>query len=332
MMSAFEKYHRSYYNYNSYQPAQPAPQSEAPPKRKMEEDTEEVASFLLSLKHRSVTPEPSATASVEPYYQHYSPQPVASFAPLEQPAQKAVDKTPPALMMEDAIAMGGDIPVEGLLGDSKLVLTKDRDLVPDALFVAMAQMRPCKLTQADRVGCYKSREVGFVGMCCIHCSGQPGFGRYYPNSVRSLAQTTTSQTILKHVGNKCRFCPPHIRQAVNELQRQQAAREGMSTGRPRYGSRKIFFQRVWARLHGGPMMEEDDASSNQTPSDLESEIQSRQSSPATSDDESSLQHLPKSVKRKFGALPTQKNLKRSLAAAADEDENSASKRPRFLTN
>ena len=142
------------------------------------------------------------------------------------------------------------MPWEQLIGDSKLVSLQDRDLVPDCLFVAMAQMKPCRLQSADRVGCYKSRDIGFVGMCCMHCGGQPGFGRYYPNSVRSLAQTTTSQTILKHIGSKCQFCPPEIREAILELQRHQAVREGFPTGRPRYGSRKIFFQRIWHRLHG----------------------------------------------------------------------------------
>lgn len=143
--------------------------------------------------------------------------------------------------------------LEELIEDFVLVQMKDRDLVPDALFVAMSQMKICHLTQADRVGCYKSRDLGFVGMCCKHCGGQPGFGRYFPNSVRSLAQTTTSQTILKHIGNKCRFCPAEIRAAVLDLQSQQAAREGLATGRPRYGSRKIFFQRVWSRLHAGTL-------------------------------------------------------------------------------
>lgn len=41
-----------------------------------------------------------------------------------------------------------------------------------------------------------------------------------------------------------------------ELQRIQAVREGMATGRPRYGSRKIFFQRVWARLHAGAPLDD----------------------------------------------------------------------------
>ena len=35
-----------------------------------------------------------------------------------------------------------------------------------------------------------------------------------------------------------------------ELQRQQQHKEHLSTGRPRYGSRKIFFQKMWTRLHG----------------------------------------------------------------------------------
>ena len=59
--------------------------------------------------------------------------------------------------------------------------------------------------------------------------------------------------MLKHIASKCRFCDPAVRNAVNELQRQQTLREGLASasGRPRYGSRKIFFQRIWARLHGG---------------------------------------------------------------------------------
>ena len=47
-----------------------------------------------------------------------------------------------------------------------LVLPKDRDLIPDALFVALGQMKPCRLQQSDRVGCYKTRALGFLGMCC----------------------------------------------------------------------------------------------------------------------------------------------------------------------
>jgi len=241
-----------------------------------EDDAQEVASFLLQLKHRSVTPEPHShdiqehrekprLPATQTVSQQSQSQPQGTELQAPFPVVGSVYGLPSAGFTERAPALM-DEPVvpdkawERLLGDSKLVLMKDRDLVPDALFVAMSQMKACKLTQADRVGCYKTRELGFVGMCCKHCSGQPGFGRYYPNSVRSLAQTTTSQTILKHIGSKCRFCPPDVRQAVWDLQRQQAVKEGMTTGRPRYGSRKIFFQRMWARLHGKDASEEDDDS------------------------------------------------------------------------
>ena len=149
-----------------------------------------------------------------------------------------------------------------LIGDTELVEMQDKDLVPDYLFVAMAQMQPCSLTYADRVGCYKDREIGFVGMSCKHCGGQPGFGKYFPATMRSLAQTTTSQTIVKHIAVKCRACPPEIRLAVVTLQNDQlnqdkALKDTTSKGafdsRPRYGSRKIFFQRLWSRLHGGEL-------------------------------------------------------------------------------
>ena len=75
-----------------------------------------------------------------------------------------------------------------LIAGSDIVSTKDRDLVPDALFLAIAQMKRCQLAETDRVGCYKARDIGFLGLCCKHCDGQPGFGRYFPNSVRSLAR------------------------------------------------------------------------------------------------------------------------------------------------
>lgn len=267
------------------------------------EEAQEVASFLLQLKHRN-TPELSLSSIHDEAERRILLQQAAQAAHLRRAAavsaaypamgavyglptvdfSKAMIERPPTLLEEPTMT---DISLDALLGDSKLVFMKDRDLVPDALFVAMAQMKSCKLTQADRVGCYKNREVGFTGMCCKHCGGQPGFGRYYPNSVRSLAQTTTSQTILKHIGNKCRFCPPHIRQAVLELQRQQAAKEGIASGRPRYGSRKIFFQRMWARLHGKKTEEFETDDDESKIGDSETPVSSAHATPLNSDGEQS---------------------------------------------
>lgn len=261
------------------EPQQPPPQSATEQQQQQQQlllskeretsSLEEVAaSFLLSLKHsRSVTPEPLWTTDDDENDNDQRRATVSSSeSSLTQtpPLKKRSNKKkraptpnsppPPLISLDEPLP-----PMSELVGDSPLVLIQDQDLVPDALFVAMAQMTPCRLTAADRVGCYKSRDIGFIGMCCKHCHGQPGFGRYYPNSVRSLAQTTTSQTILKHIGSKCRYCPLPIRQAVLQLQQVQQQQEAGQTaaastpsaanGRPRYGSRKVFFQRVWARLH-----------------------------------------------------------------------------------
>ena len=69
------------------------------------------------------------------------------------------------------------ISIDEMIGGSPLVKKLDRNLVPDALFVAMAQLEPCRLTIADKTGSYRKLELGFVGFCCKHCGGQPGFGR-----------------------------------------------------------------------------------------------------------------------------------------------------------
>lgn len=243
-----------------------------------EEDTQECAEFLLALKHRSVTPEPQQ----ENQHSLESQTQVGVIDDESLPSlQNDDDKSdadvqqiqiPPVLLDEQG-AMDGFW--ETLLGKSSLVHASDRDLIPDPLFVAIAQMKPCSLTEADRVGCYKGRPLGFTGMCCRHCGGQPGFGKYFPETVRSLAQTTTSQTILKHIGSKCRFCPSHIREAVLELQRQQVIKETSNSGRPRYGSRKVFFQRLWSRLHGTEESKVDEVTSTSSNEDYSNLISRR---------------------------------------------------------
>lgn len=269
-----------------------------------ERDTEEVACFLLSLKHNSdrsatVSPDPEQN-QVEVIQTSNHKPPQFSFASL---SDSSIGSKPYASSNFD-----------DLIIDSNLVYPKDRDLVPDALFVAMAQMNPCTLTHADRVGCYKAREIGFVGMSCKFCGGQPGFGRFFPASIRSLAQTTTSQTIMKHIAGKCRFCPPQVRNTVLDLQREQALRESMSSGRPRYGSRKIFFQRVWARLHdvkdaidedNKTIATADESASNSTPSGTD-DI-SLSSISFGEEDGGISAGLLRQKRPRFGMLPTQEN-------------------------
>ena len=54
-------------------------------------------------------------------------------------------------------------PVPQPVDDSKLfplVLPEDKELITNYLYLALDQMQPAKLMDADRVGCYKSRRTG----------------------------------------------------------------------------------------------------------------------------------------------------------------------------
>lgn len=151
-----------------------------------------------------------------------------------------------------------DEEMKKLMGHTQLVKLDDRNYVPDYLFLSMAQLRPCELVESDRTGVYKAREVGFLGLCCKYCGGEPGKGRYFPQTIRSLSQTTTSATIAKHISQKCRAMPANIKNAVTSLKKEQdwldkLAKDRITNryeSRPKYGSRKVFFEQFWARLHG----------------------------------------------------------------------------------
>ena len=116
---------------------------------------------------------------------------------------------------EPIMSLPGSIDYEHFVKGSSLVALDDRDLVPDHIFLALTQLAPCQVIQDDRIGTYRDRPVGFVGMCCCHCQGYqkygPGHGRFFPNSARSLTQTTTAQTIVKHLTTKCEHVPQRIR-------------------------------------------------------------------------------------------------------------------------
>lgn len=137
-----------------------------------------------------------------------------------------------------------------------LVLPEDKPLISDYLYLTLEQMEPCSLMDADRVGCYKGRAVGFRGLACRHCVGQAGCGRYFPASEASLSQTTTSQTILNHVRN-CRRCPIEIRESL-ELMKRAKMGPGGRNGKPKHGGRKVFFHRLWCRIQKLPIDEDED--------------------------------------------------------------------------
>jgi hypothetical protein len=115
------------------------------------------------------TTKPAAAAEEEEAEQEESSK--------NEPGKKRAARGPRAPLLAPPAGMEGaalpldDETLEKLRDGSKLVTMNDRDLVPDSLFISMAQMKPCLLAQADKSGCYKDREIGFLGMCCKHCGG-----------------------------------------------------------------------------------------------------------------------------------------------------------------
>lgn len=200
-----------------------------------------------------------------PHGIHFGRDPYGPLPPLAGPSgnkdddKKQEDGTPAGADSKDASKEEEEEeqveipPVEPY----PLVVEEDKPLISDYLYLTLEQMQPCNLMEADKVGCYKGRKVGFPGLACKHCVGQAGCGRYFPASEASLSQTTTSQTIMNHVRN-CRRCPIEIRENLELMKRARMGPDGKRADKPKHGGRKVFFHRLWCRIQRIPLSDDED--------------------------------------------------------------------------
>eukprot|EP00934_Nitzschia_sp_Nitz4_P007239 Nitzschia sp. Nitz4//scaffold11_size288233//216253//219668//NITZ4_000803-RA/size288233-snap-gene-0.57-mRNA-1//-1//CDS//3329534161//7229//frame0 len=191
-----------------------------------------------------------------PHGIHFGRDPFGPLPPLSGPSVNSKEgRKRKELKAEDAEPMEekdvGEAP-QPPVDDRPLVFPEDKSLISDYLYLTLEQMCPCVLMEADRVGCYKTRKIGFPGLACRHCVGQAGCGRYFPASEASLSQTTTSQTIMNHVRN-CRRCPVEIRENLELMKRARMGPDGKRADKPKHGGRKVFFNRLWCRIQGLPL-------------------------------------------------------------------------------
>lgn len=197
-----------------------------------------------------------------PHGIHFTRDPAGPLPPLTGPSVNSKEnrkkkvprlkkapapKPPPVTEVEEE--PDKDLPPPPPFDARPLVFPEDQLLISDYLYLTLEQMAPCVLSEADRVGCYKTRRVGFPGLACRHCVGQAGCGRYFPASEASLSQTTTSQTIMNHVRN-CRRCPVEIRENLEIMKRSRMGPDGKRADKPKHGGRKVFFHRLWCRIQG----------------------------------------------------------------------------------
>eukprot|EP00536_Pseudo-nitzschia_multiseries_P013435 jgi/Psemu1/35229/gm1.35229_g len=135
----------------------------------------------------------------------------------------------------------------------KLVLDDDHLLLTEYFFWLMKQLRLVRFTENDRKTRGGKREkikIGYGGLQCIHCADLPMSRKFFWSNVDRLANSFAE--IPGHV-LKCRRCPQAVKEALLRL--KQGHPDQMSK-LPR-GSQKIFFRRMWRRLHEGDPQDDD---------------------------------------------------------------------------
>eukprot|EP00978_Attheya_sp_CCMP212_P031319 scaffold117941_cov60-Attheya_sp.AAC.1 len=130
-------------------------------------------------------------------------------------------------------------------GEEDLVLDEDKRLLTDYFYYLMKQLRPCRFSEADRKTRGGKREnvaLGYGGLQCVHCLGATSSRKFFWSNVDRLANSFAE--IPGHV-LKCKGCPTACKRSLIELKGKHA--EQMA--KRERGSQKIFFRRMWRRLH-----------------------------------------------------------------------------------
>jgi len=185
--------------------------------------------------------------------------PTLTSAGARGPSYALGGETNTADMMKEAMAFLANYETEYYARDPesaaipKLVLDEDHLLLTDYFFYLMKQLRLVRFAENDRKTRGGKREkikIGYGGLQCIHCADLPMSRKFFWSNVDRLANSFAE--IPGHV-LKCRRCPQANKDALMRL--KQGHPEQMSK-LPR-GSQKIFFRRMWRRLHEGDPQDDD---------------------------------------------------------------------------
>ena len=117
-------------------------------------------------------------------------------------------------------------------------------MVPPYVYFLMRQVECTHFTEADRFVARSKGPVGYSGFQCRHCRGHAGLGKYFPVSAKSLSTNSTSQNIHSHL-LKCRKVAPYIKEQLIALKEEKSKAPRLEPG-----WRRIFFEKIWSRLHG----------------------------------------------------------------------------------
>lgn len=139
--------------------------------------------------------------------------------------------------------------------EEPLVLPEDKLLLTDYFYFVNKQLKLCRFTESDRKtrgGKRETIEIGFGGLECRHCAGSSGSRKFFWSDVDRLANSFAE--IPAHI-LKCRKCPENVKQSLADLKQ----RHPEQMARLPRGSQKVFFRRMWKRLHNTDIEDEADA-------------------------------------------------------------------------
>ena len=127
---------------------------------------------------------------------------------------------------------------------NNIVSPEDMTLVPPYVYFLMRQVEYTRFTEADRFVARSKGPVGYSGFQCRHCHGHAGLGKYFPVSSKSLSTNSTSQNIHSHL-LKCRKVSPYVKEQLVALKEEKSKAPRLEPG-----WRRVFFEKIWTRLHG----------------------------------------------------------------------------------
>ena len=129
------------------------------------------------------------------------------------------------------------------LEDDSLSLPEDKPLTTDFAYFTMQQLRKCYLTKSR--GSRGNCPVGYSGLACVHCAGDPDERRFFYTSSDHLRNSFSH--IPYHLMKKCPKCPADVKQKLVDF---KCIRDTQRKSDLKSGSHKSFIDKVWDRLHG----------------------------------------------------------------------------------
>jgi len=162
--------------------------------------------------------------------------------------QGMVSQTGPAVQPQSAnFVHAPEIPeLNGPVTPGSLAQQEDRLLLTDYFYYLMQQLKVCHFSEADRKTRGGKRDNianGYGGMQCRHCAGRPDARKFFWSDVDRLANSFAE--IPSHI-MRCKRAPPDVKSNLSFLK----TRHPEQMARLPRGSQKVYFRRMWRRLHG----------------------------------------------------------------------------------